>query len=224
MTALMTLTARMRLARVALVVPPEAGAEAADFVPRGADLLILATGNRSVAGAAAVISVLRKRLFGSATLVATDRLDVGLACGADVVFLHRRSWRPFAPRKPHEYSLLGRPVTAAEAGRLDGDPFSFGFVRPAVTAGKVSAAVAEMALRLPPLAVPPSPAWFAAGGIDRGNVAEVLAAGARRVAVSGSVFGAADPLAECAAIADAVRAAWEADPAAAGYREAAVSG
>jgi thiamine-phosphate pyrophosphorylase len=35
--------------------------------------------------------------------------------------------------------------------------------------------------------------WFAIGGIDAGNIEQVLAAGATRVAVSGAVCGAADP-------------------------------
>lgn len=221
----MSLVARLRLARVALVVPPEEGMEAADFVREGVDLLILATGRRSVQGAAEMVSVVRKRLFGGPTLVATDRLDVGQACGADVVFLHRRGWRPFGLRRPHDFSLLGRPISGPEeVDQLDGEPFSFGFLRPAVVGGAVSDAVAAMALRVPPLGSTSGPVWFAAGGISSATVASVLTAGARRVAVSTAVFRAPDPLAEARRIAELVSEAWEGDPDAAGYRAAALSG
>ena len=50
------------------------------------------------------------------------------------------------------------------------------------------------------------------------TVADVLAAGARRVTVSTAVFGAADPLAVTRSLADAVAAAWEADGGSAAYR------
>ncbi len=45
-------------------------------------------------------------------------------------------------------------------------------------------AVAAAGLRIP---------WVAIGGVDAGNVAEVLAAGARAVAVVRAVTAAADP-------------------------------
>ena len=46
--------------------------------------------------------------------------------------------------------------------------------------------------------------WFAIGGIDTGNVGEVLAAGARRVVVVRAIRDAADPRAAARALRDAV--------------------
>jgi thiamine-phosphate pyrophosphorylase len=46
--------------------------------------------------------------------------------------------------------------------------------------------------------------WFAIGGIDSGNVAEVVAAGARRVVVLRAIRDAPDPQAAARALADAL--------------------
>lgn len=219
MTALIPLSTRLRTARLAVVIPPEvATPEAADLAAHGADLLIFSKGKRSNEETAEAIRVARNRLFGLPTLVAADDLSVGLACAADVVFLKRPGWRPFGYPRPHEFTLFGRAVDGVEeAVRLDGDPFVFGFVGPAVSRGAVTPVVAATAAEVPPLGVPARAVWFAAGGIDSGNVADVLRAGARRVTVSTSIFEAADPFAETRAIADAVKAAWDGDPAAASY-------
>jgi thiamine-phosphate pyrophosphorylase len=50
--------------------------------------------------------------------------------------------------------------------------------------------------------------WFAIGGIDRGNVAEVFDAGARRVVVVRAIRDADDPR----AVARALREALEREP------------
>jgi len=47
--------------------------------------------------------------------------------------------------------------------------------------------------------------WFAIGGIDHGNVREVLAAGARRIVVVRAITEADDPAAAAAALAKTVR-------------------
>lgn len=219
MTALVGLKTRLRLARLALVVPPDrSDPEAADFAAHGVDLLILTRGDRSVEEAAAVVDVARRRLFGLQTIVATDSPDVGEASRADVVFYRRPGWRPFGFRRPHEFSLLGRSIDGAdEAGKVDGDPFNFAFVGPAVRDGRVSDEVAEMARQYPPMALPATPVWFAAGGIEPDNLGEVLVAGARRVAVSTAVFRAADPFAVTQELSAALRAAWHAEPGAEDY-------
>ncbi len=46
--------------------------------------------------------------------------------------------------------------------------------------------------------------WFAIGGIDTGNVADVVAAGARRVVVVRAISNAADPRAAAAALREAL--------------------
>ncbi|MBB1508884.1 thiamine phosphate synthase [Tessaracoccus sp. MC1756] len=223
MTAPLSLHTRLRLARLALVVPPDrSGPEAADFAAHGADLLVLTRGERSVEEAAEGIRVARNRLFGLQTLIAADHLDVAEASGADVVFLKRPGWRPFGVKRPHEFALLGRSIDGAgDADKIDGDPWNFAFVGPAMDGENAGNAVAEMAAQYPPLALPAGPVWFAAGGISSGNVDAVLAAGARRAVVSTAVFTAADPFVESQAIAGALKAAWTADPGSADYGSAA---
>lgn len=219
----MSLISRIRLARLALVVPPHiSGAEAADFAAHGADILVLSQGGRSVEEAAAGLDEARTRLFGLQTLVAADTMEVAQACGADVVFLKRPGWRPFGMKRPHEFALLGRSISGpGEAGKIDGDPFDFGFVGPAVVDGRVAPVLADMAAAHQPMAVPVGPVWFAAGGISSATVADVVAAGARRAVVSTAVFTAADPFGEAAAIAETLAAAWRADPEAEAYGRAA---
>ncbi len=219
MTALVGLKTRLRLARLAVVIPPDkAEPEAADFAAHGADLLLFTRGERSVEEAAEVIDVARRRLFGLQTIVATDSADVGEASKADVVYYRRPGWRPFGFRRPHEYSLLGRSIDGADQGdAVDGDPFNFAFVGPAVDDDRVTDALEEMARRYPPMALPAGPVWFAAGGIDPGNVAAVIEAGARRVTVSSSVFRSDEPFAVTQALADALKAAWVAEPGAEAY-------
>lgn len=221
MTALVGLKTRLRLARLALVIPPHAaGPEAADFAAHGADLLIFTRGDRSVEEAVEVIDVARKRLFGLQTIVATDSADVGQAAKADAVFYRRPGWRPFGFRKPHEFALLGRSIDGPEdADKLDGDPFTFGFVGPAIEDGLVGAGVAEMARQYPPMALPAHPVWFAAGGISPDTVEAVIAAGARRAAVSSAVFDSADPFATTRLLADALKGAWITEPGAEAYGE-----
>lgn len=219
MTALVGLKTRLRLARLAVVIPPDhADPEAADFAAHGADLLLFTRGARSVEEAANVIDVARRRLFGLQTIVATDSADVGDASKADVVYYRRPRWRPFGHRRPHEYSLLGRSIDGADqADAVEGDRFDFAFVGPAVEDGRATDALKEMARRYPPLTLPAGPVWFAAGGIDPGNVAAVIAAGARRVTVSSSVFRSQEPFAVTQALAEALKVAWVAEPGAEAY-------
>ena len=53
--------------------------------------------------------------------------------------------------------------------------------------------------------------WFAIGGIDAGNIGEVIAAGARRVCVVRAIRNAFDPAAAAAAIAGPLEAAAKAE-------------
>ena len=55
--------------------------------------------------------------------------------------------------------------------------------------------------------------WFAIGGIDLGNLDDVLAAGARRVCVVRAITLADDPEAAARELSAPAAAAWRADPA-----------
>lgn len=175
-----------------------------------------------MAEAAEGIRVVRNRLVGLQCVVAADDTDVAASVGADVVFLKRPGWRPFGIRRPHEHALLGRSIDGVEeVGEIDGDPFFFGFVGPAVLDGAASPAIVEMARRFPPTRLPAEPVWFAAGGISSQTVGSVVAAGARRAVVSTAIFSAADQFRETRAIADELKRAWDEDPGASDYGMAA---
>lgn len=213
MTALLGLTTRLRLAKLALVVPseyPQPGA----LAEAGADLLVLSRGRDPIDEAAQRLMHTRQLLASRGTLVATDSLRVAGAGAADVVF-RQRSW--FAlPAKASATRLLGRATNSSPAHWAE---TSFVFTGPAWQGGP-TAKLAELCRTCPPLTIS-SPVWFAAGGIQPDNVKQVIGAGARRIAAGQSVFGAADPLAVTRHFAEALADAWHSDPAAPPYTAAA---
>jgi thiamine-phosphate pyrophosphorylase len=130
-----------------------------------------------------------------ALLVLNDRPDLVEACDADGVHVGQSDARPSSARmavgrgrivglsthsreqieaaaqEPVDYIAVG-PVfqTPTKPGRLP--------------VGRELVAFAAQTVRMP---------WFAIGGIDTGNAAEVIAAGARRLAVVRAIRDAADP-------------------------------
>lgn len=64
----------------------------------------------------------------------------------------------------------------------------------------------DLATRLAPPADPESKPWFAIGGIDLGNVGQVIERGARRIVVVRAITEAADPVAATDALAQDLRA------------------
>jgi thiamine-phosphate pyrophosphorylase len=140
--------------------------------------------------------------------VVNDRPDVALAVGADgmhlgqldlpVVWARRIAPEAFIGRSSHEaahaeqavsegadYFAVG-PVwaTPTKPGR---EPAGLSYVRD----------VAQRNIRVP---------WFAIGGITLGNVEQVLAAGATRVAMVRALLDAPDPAEAARGFADALRA------------------
>ncbi|MFE6504764.1 thiamine phosphate synthase [Kitasatospora sp. NPDC057738] len=144
-------------------------------------------------------------------LAVNDRADVAHAARPDVLHLGQDDLPVQAARAIlGEDVLIGRSCHAesevdaaiAEPGT---DYFCTGPVwptptkpgRPAPGLGLVSYAAKQDTDR----------PWFAIGGIDLGNLDEVLAAGARRVVVVRAVTAAADPRAAAAELSRRVRAA-----------------
>jgi len=148
-----------------------------------------------------------------ALLAVNDRADLAHAAGADVLHLGQRDLPPAAAR-----ALLGHDVvigrssnapdlTAAAAHDPDVDYACIGPAwatptKPGRAAAGLSAvrAVAEQA-GAEGWAMP----WFAIGGIDAGNLDEVLATGATRVVVVRALTEADDPGAAAAALATRLR-------------------
>jgi thiamine-phosphate pyrophosphorylase len=122
-------------------------------------------------------------------LVVNDRPDLAVLVGADYVHVGQDDLPPAVVRR------FGIPVgvsthSPAELARADGDYVGVGPVYETPTkAGRPAAGLeyvrhAAAHARLP---------WFAVGGIDETNVADVVAAGARRVAVVRAIGTADDP-------------------------------
>ena len=132
-------------------------------------------------------------------LAVNDRADVALAAGADVLHLGQDDLPvPVARRILGDGPLIGRsshsPAQADAAAAEGGvDYFCAGPVWATPTKpgrpGTGPALIAHVAERDP---VRP---WFAIGGIDLGNLDDVLAAGATRVVVVRAITQAADPAA-----------------------------
>jgi thiamine-phosphate pyrophosphorylase len=133
-----------------------------------------------------------------------DRPDLALECGADGVHVGQED-DPVAEVRERVGSdlLIGLSTHSPEqfdaALRSEADQLSVGPVwetptkegRPAAGLGYVRYA-AEHGGERP---------WFAIGGIDAGNLAEVVAAGARRVVVLRAIRDASDPQAAARALA-----------------------
>jgi thiamine-phosphate pyrophosphorylase len=122
-------------------------------------------------------------------LVVNDRPDLAVLVGADYVHVGQGDLPPAVVRR------FGIPVgvsthSPAELDRADADYVGVGPVYETPTkAGRPAAGLeyvrhAAAHARLP---------WFAVGGIDETNVADVVAAGARRVAVVRAIGTADDP-------------------------------
>jgi thiamine-phosphate pyrophosphorylase len=139
-----------------------------------------------------------------------DRPDLALACGADGVHMGQEDEPVGRVReRVGPEVLIGLSTHSPEqfdaALRSDADQLSVGPVwatptkegRPATGLEYVRYA-AEHGGERP---------WFAIGGIDGGNVAEVVAAGARRVVVLRAIRDAPDPHAAARALAGALAAA-----------------
>ena len=141
----------------------------------------------------------------SALFVVNDRPDLALACGADGVHLGQDD----APVEEvrglvGDRTAIGlsthSPEQIAAAEESSADYYAVGPVHETPTKPGRPAVGLELVRHAASVASKP---WFAIGGIDPGNVAEVAAAGATRVVVVRAIRDARDP----AAAARALRAA-----------------
>ena len=142
-----------------------------------------------------------------ALLWINDRPDLALAAGADGVHVGQDDMSVGQARETCGGQLLvGRSTHSAEqleaAIAARADQLSVGPVWETPTKpGRAAAGlgyVRHAARRRPP--VP----WFAIGGIDAGNVGEVVAAGARRIVVVRAITAAPDPRAAAAELSAAL--------------------
>lgn len=137
--------------------------------------------------------------------IINDRPDVALAVEADGVHLGQLDLPVAQARRILPDAIIGRsshkPAHAERAITEDASYFAVGPVwetptKPGRTAAGLSY-VRDVAARRPPMP------WFAIGGINLGNVHQVIEDGAERIAVVRAILDARDP-------ADAARAFSEA--------------
>lgn len=149
-----------------------------------------------------------------ALLAVNDRADVALGAGADVLHLGQDDLPvPLARSIVGAGPVIGRSCHAEaevdEAAAAAGvDYFCTGPVWPTPTKpGRPAPGlglVAYAAKLAPPFTEGARP-WFAIGGIDAGNLGEVIEAGARRVVVVRALTEAGDPGAAAAELAGVLR-------------------
>lgn len=132
------------------------------------------------------------------TFVVNDRVDLALACDADAVHLGQDDLAPADARRIAPRLAVGRSTHDIEQlARALAEPIDYVAYGPLFgTASKDTGygargldALHEIARRCAPLPL------VAIGGIDLGNCAQALAAGAHGVAVISAIANAADPVA-----------------------------
>ena len=145
---------------------------------------------------------------GGALFILNDRPDLVAACGADGVHVGQDDGTPAQARAAvGPDRIVGRSTHApAQADAADADPevdyMAGGPVHATPTKpGRPAAGLEYVEYAASTVSKP----WFAIGGLDAGNVSEVVARGATRVVVVRAIAGADDP--ETAA--RALRAALE---------------
>ena len=147
-----------------------------------------------------------------ALFAVNDRADLAYAAGADVLHLGQDDLRvPVARAIIGPDPVIGRsshaePETAAAATEPGVDYFCTGPVWPTPTKPGRPAPGLPL-VRYAATRDPSSRPWFAIGGIDLGNLDQVLTAGARRVVVVRALTDAADPAAAAAEFARRLAAA-----------------
>ena len=145
-----------------------------------------------------------------ALFVLNDRPDLVEACGADGVHVGQDDGEPAAARAAvGPRRIVGRSTHApAQAAAADADPdvdyLAVGPVHATPTKpGRPAAGLDYVAYAAAHARKP----WFAIGGLDAGNVAEVAARGATRVVVVRAIADADDPEAAARTLREALEEA-----------------
>ena len=149
-----------------------------------------------------------------ALLAVNDRADVAYAAGADVLHLGQDDLpaevarRICGPDIVIGLSSHDEQQAAAAAARPEADYYCTGPVWPTPTKpGRAAPGLPLVRFAAGLGGASGGRPWFAIGGIDLGNLDEVLDAGARRVVVVRAITEADDPEAAAAALTARLRAA-----------------
>ena len=141
--------------------------------------------------------------------IVNDRVDIALACGADGVHLGQNDMPITSVRSlVGENSIIGlsthSPEQIEEAATLAPDYIGVGPIHETPTKEGRKAVGVQLVSYASQHAAQP---WFAIGGLDPGNVAEVVRAGARGVSVLRWVGQAVDPTAAVRELLDRIEEA-----------------
>ncbi|WP_405580484.1 thiamine phosphate synthase [Streptomyces sp. NBC_01190] len=212
-----TTTERRRLADARLYLCTDARVERGDLAAfadaalgGGVDIIQLRHKGIEAREELAALAVLAEACRRHGKLLAVnDRADVAHAAGADVLHLGQGDLPvPAARALLGDEVLIGRSCHAeaevrAAAAAPNTDYFCAGPVWPTPT--KPGRTAPGLDLVRYAAGIGTDRPWFAIGGIDLGNVRQVLDAGARRIVVVRAITEAADPGAAAAELAKAVR-------------------
>ena len=225
MTALLGLATRLGLARLLLITDTRSEmGDLPEFVDAGfaggVDLIQLRDPDASESELLAALTVLREVGYRYQGLVSvyeagplaqkfqSDLLHLperGIPAGTARGFLHK--WGLIG-RSCHSRAQIDAAVADPDVNYLTVGPVFGGL--PGVVAGLD---LVRHAAEVAPPSEKSSKPWFAVGGITSANLDEVLAAGARRIAVSRAISDASDPEAAAMALKDRLRHVWNEDPA-----------
>jgi thiamine-phosphate pyrophosphorylase len=187
---------RLRHASLYLILEAAAARVVGPALEGGVDVVQLrdkqASDEELVAAGRALGDLCRER---GALFVVNDRPDLALACGADGVHVGQDDDGVESVRAlVGERLLVGvsthSPEQVAAAEASDADYFAVGPVYATPTKPGRPAVGLELVRHAAEHARKP---WFAIGGIDTANAGDVVAAGARRLAVVRAIRDAADP-------------------------------
>ncbi len=228
----MSLAHRLRASRLYLCTDArERQGDLADFLRAafagGVDIVQIRQKNMTRDAELAALEVARSAAVATQGIVCVnDSPRLAQAFAADMLHLGQTDGpAKQARRSLHDWALVGRsthtPDQADQAvADADVDYFAVGPVHATPTKPDyvpVGLDLVRYAARVAPVGDVGSKPWFAIGGLDAGNLDQVVEAGARRVVVVRAVTEASDPQAAARVLKDRLRQAWADDPALASY-------
>ncbi len=217
----MGLRTRLRLARTLVIIDTrhdDVAAFVGALFAAGADIVQVRDRTASLHAIRTVVETAQRIAMPLNKLVAVSGdVDVARSVMADVLVGGRHLDPGLAHARLHEYALLGLPAATADDCRqlAESDDVDFALVGPVEMGSGTDAGAADLdlvraAARAMPLGRVEATPWFALGDVNGERLAEVLAAGARRLA---RVVAGEPDLADLRRVAGALRHAWDEDPA-----------
>lgn len=220
MTVLMGIATRLRLARLLMITDlrsDDLAGFVAATVSAGVDIVQLRDPKADAESLAAGFAVARAHLKRDALLGLYDALELAHEVNADLLQLSERGADTARARAGvHQWAVLGRSChSRRQVDAALADPeVDFLTIGPVVGGlfGVGGIDLVEYAAAAAPATDPASKPWFAVGGVTGENLDEVLAAGARRIAVSRAITAAENPAEAAADLKARLKQAWNDDP------------